>query len=214
MLQTLPPQRCLSSKAQLTVWPEPRHARRELKQSGVQQLDHPPVGKIQDPLTQELPPSLGTPGSPPSSTSMWAPGLACQGRRDGAGARSHVTSKVGQPPNPRNWHLPFPSPLTELEGEERDLKESTNKDRTNLQGFMLPPHTPSPPPKAAALPGSTPHQGAATPRPLESVPGGELSLCRTTHRPTPGALLDAPPACGACSRGEPWPAGPSLCPRL
>lgn len=98
MLQTLPPQRYLSSKAQLTAWPEPRHARRELKQSGVQQLDHPPVGKIQDQLTQELPPSLGSTGSPPSSTSMWAPGLACQGTRDGAGARSQLPPKLASRP--------------------------------------------------------------------------------------------------------------------
>lgn len=32
----------------------------------------------------------------------------------------HLTSKVGQPPNSCNWHLPLPSPLTELEGKDRD----------------------------------------------------------------------------------------------
>lgn len=44
------------------------------------------------------------------------------------GVRDHLTSKVGQPPNPGNWHLPLPSPLTELEGK---TKETYRIDKTD-----------------------------------------------------------------------------------
>lgn len=45
------------------------------------------------------------------------------------GKCSRLTSKVGQPPNPGNWHLPLPSPLTELEGKTRETYGTDKTDK-------------------------------------------------------------------------------------
>ena len=64
---------------------------------------------------------------------------------------SHLTSKVGQPPDPCDWHLPLPSPLTELEGEQKEASgKSANGDRSSLQGFMQYPR-PLSTPKGSTL---------------------------------------------------------------
>lgn len=87
-----------------------------------QRRDHPPLEDIQECLTHELPPSPGHPwvltvptslrphGGPSSTARTCMPGQA----------QPHLTSKVGQPPDPRNRHLPLTGTLTELEGEEEE----------------------------------------------------------------------------------------------
>lgn len=59
-------------------------------------------------------------------------------------ARGLLTSEVGQPPNPRNWHLPLPSPLTELEGEKKEtcMISKRGQDQPMVHAAPLTPSSP------------------------------------------------------------------------
>lgn len=109
MLQTLPPEK--QSRSPQRGISHASTPRGELRQ----RLNRPPTENIPAWLTQEPPRSPGQP---------WVPGLPASRRPHGGPRSTHrdwgLTSKVGQPPNPRNWHLPLASPLTELEGEKKE----------------------------------------------------------------------------------------------
>lgn len=126
------------------------------------------------------------PRPPPSQDRQASAPEAAQGR-----TASHLTSKVGQPPNPGHWHLPLPSPLTELEGEQKEASgKSAGRDRIRLPSFVWYPRPSLHPQRQQVCPAAHSHKQ----RPARSqtsdhtIPGGAdtSTTVRTPRRPAPG----------------------------
>ena len=115
--------------------------RGQRRQSGVQSHAPPPEHRVRRAAQEPVPP-YRTPWSLPSPTSTQAPPRACQGRCGGTGTLSQLTSEVGQAPNSCNWHLPFPSPLTELEGVRIETSHHRRPGPGPPCGLTLPPRSP------------------------------------------------------------------------
>lgn len=106
-----------------------------------------------------------------------------------AQTHSHLTSKVGQPPNPCNWHLPLPSPLTELEGQQRAPSGNSEWEQGQPSGAHAAP-SPSPPPKTKVCRAAPPPpRGLHVPkasRPQHPRRGLTPAPPGTTTGPAPG----------------------------